>query len=167
MGCGIGMFSNYLALMSKDRQVLGIDMSENRIKYASETLRGRTNIKFLSADIKNVKFVECDAVVMTDFLHHISFEQQERLLKAVFERLRTGGKLIVQEVDMGSFFRFFLTKAIDKVLNPGKQLCYRNKDSWARLLRRAGFKTSFFRIDILFLSDMVFICDKAGFHQGD
>lgn len=161
IGCGLGMLSNYLALMSKDRQVLGIDISEKRINDAKKTLYGRRNIEFLLAGIKNIKFGDRDAVVMTDFLHHISFEQQENLLREISTRLKAGGRLVIQEVDSSHFFQFFLTKFIDMILNPGKDLFYRDKKSWFQFLCRLGFEIEFFHINILFLPDVIFICKKG------
>lgn len=102
----------------------------------------------------------CDIVVMTDFLHHISFDQQEKLLEEISLRLKSDGKLIFQEVDSSHSWKYFFTRAIDSVLNRGKPLYFRNRDSWLRLLQQCGFDVKIFFKNIFFLPDILFICEK-------
>ncbi len=160
MGCGFGLLANYLALTSEDRDVLGIDLSEERIASALDTIGDRKNINFIRADIKNVNIADCDIVVMTDFLHHISFERQEALLKDIFMRLKSGGRLILQDIDSSCSWRYFFTRGLDQSLNIGKPLFYRDKNSWEKLLRMPDFDIKVFHRNVFFLSDILFICDK-------
>src|SRR3989338_9125932 len=71
IGCGYGLFSNYLALRSRDRVVIGADLSTKRIRAAKKSVRGRTNIHFELEDANNLTTEKYDAMLMTDFLHHV------------------------------------------------------------------------------------------------
>lgn len=160
IGCGFGLLSNYMALMSEDRKVLGIDLSEKRIAAAKKTIGRRANIDFIIADVKNLDIANCDAVVITDFLHHISFKEQERLLENIYSRLKNGGRLILQDVDASRPCRYFFTRALDRALNVGKPLYYRSKKDWQKLLQGVGFNVEVSSIDIFFLPDVLFTCNK-------
>ena len=160
IGCGFGLLANYLALTSDDRQVLGVDLSEKRINSARQTVDQRKNIDFRLINVKDLDLLDCDAVVMTDFLHHISFEQQEKLLQDVSAKLRKGGRLVLQDIDLSQTANYFFIRALDRILNIGKGLFYRDKDSWQRLLERCGFEVKIFYKNIFFLPDVLFVCDK-------
>jgi 2-polyprenyl-3-methyl-5-hydroxy-6-metoxy-1,4-benzoquinol methylase len=70
-GCGYGMLSNYLALRSLDRTVLGIDINASRINIAVRSLKDRRNVQFRCGDVDELRLTPFDAVVMTDVLHHM------------------------------------------------------------------------------------------------
>jgi len=160
IGCGVGLLTNYLALTSEDREVLGVDFSKKKIHFAKQTIGQRKNINFIAADVRDIDPVDYDVVVMTDFLHHVSFEEQERLLRNIFLKLKNSDRLILQDIDAGKLCRCFLIKALDKVSNPGKPLFYRNKDSWQNFLQQLGFNIKVFSINMLFVPEVLFICDK-------
>ena len=161
VGCGFGLLANYIAIMSEDRKVLGIDFSTRRIQDAKRTVGVRQNIVFVAGDVKDLCLSECDVVVMTDFLHHISFDHQFQLLREVSSKLKIGGKLIVQDINAGRSWKYFCTLSLDTFLNIGKPLFYRNKKSWGMLLEQTGFAvTQFYNIDKFFLPDIIFVCEK-------
>lgn len=161
VGCGFGLLANYIAIMSEDRRVLGIDFSTRRIQVAKRTVDARQNIDFVTGDIKDLCLSECDVVVMTDFLHHISFDHQFQLLREVSLKLKISGKLIVQDINAGRRWKYFCTLSSDTFLNIGKPLFYRDKKSWDMLLEQTGFTvTQFYSIDKFFLPDIIFVCEK-------
>ena len=160
VGCGFGLLSNYLVLMSKDRKVLGIDFSRSRIDVAKKTVNKRSNIDFMIANVKDLTLSDCDIVVMTDFLHHISFDQQEKLLRQVALKLKMGGRLILQDIDAGRSLRYFFTRLLDRVLNIGSPLFFRNKKSWEMFLYSIGFNVKVFHVYKFFVPDLIFICEK-------
>jgi 2-polyprenyl-3-methyl-5-hydroxy-6-metoxy-1,4-benzoquinol methylase len=81
IGCGTGEFTTFLADLFS-QFVMGVDISLERIKFASSTY-GRQNIKFVIADatqldkqveIKSRKF---ETVVSFNALHHIPITPQD------------------------------------------------------------------------------------------
>src|SRR3989344_4651953 len=85
LGCGYGILANFLILKSKEREVLGIDGSAERIAVANLSIGDRKNIRFFSQDIKDVAPGSCRGVAMTDFLHHIPLAVSENLFKIIYE----------------------------------------------------------------------------------
>ena len=71
VGCGYGLLANFLTLRSSKRDVTGIDLSVRRIGAAQETTDSRKNIHFKLINVLDLELREPDAVVMSDFLHHI------------------------------------------------------------------------------------------------
>jgi len=161
VGCGFGLLANYVAVMSEHRRVLGIDFSTRRIQIAKKTVGTRQNIDFVTGDVKNLCLSECAVVVMTDFLHHISFDYQLRLLREVNSKLKIGGKLIVKDINAGRRWKYFGHLLLDTFLNVGKPLFFRNKKSWETLLEQTGFTvTQVYSIDNFYFPDIIFVCEK-------
>jgi len=106
VGCGYGLLANFLTLRSSKRDVTGIDLSVRRIGAAQETTDSRKNIRFKLINVLDLELREPDAVVMSDFLHHIDYQSQEEVLAHCYEKLSPGGFLICQEVNNSrSFYR--------------------------------------------------------------
>ena len=71
IGCGYGLLANFLALKSDQRQVIGLDNSLKRLAVAKSTVKNRPNIKFIQKDVSALDLPACQAVVMSDVLHHL------------------------------------------------------------------------------------------------
>ncbi len=82
-GCGYGMLSNFLALKSPGRQVLGIDLNEARIEVAKRSSKGHPEVSFQLGDVRDFQGIPFDAVVMTDVLHHIDEDNVRVLLRII------------------------------------------------------------------------------------
>ena len=114
-GCGYGLLANFLILKSPMRRVIGIDKSLNRLTIAQATIGQRKNIKFIYRDIQDLKLPKCQAVVMSDFLHHLPVEVPYKLFIKIFNALDAGGCLVIQEVDRKPYWKYLLTLTIDKL----------------------------------------------------
>ena len=99
LGCGNGLFSNYLAIKCQDREITGLDYSTKRISIARKTIQGRKNIAFSLGHIESIKLSPCDCIIFSDFLHHLSYQNQEELIRCSFESLNQDGILIIKEID--------------------------------------------------------------------
>ena len=88
LGCGTGMFANYMAMVGPERKVMGIDLSEGKVRRAKQTVGGRENISFEVKDLKNVAIEKCEGITFYDVLHHMSHEVQEELLGQCMEKLK-------------------------------------------------------------------------------
>lgn len=161
-GCGYGMLSNYLALRSPDRTVLGIDRNASRIRVAIRSLKKRENVQFRCGDVSELQLTHFDAVVMTDVLHHMDDVNIRSLLMKVRECLDQEGILLILDVDMRPFWKFFVTFAIDRFLNLGSPLYYRSSQRMQALLKEfflpAGNAIPAHRG--LPLSDFMYVCRK-------
>jgi 2-polyprenyl-6-hydroxyphenyl methylase/3-demethylubiquinone-9 3-methyltransferase len=161
-GCGYGMLSNFLALKSPDRQVLGIDLNEARIEVANRSSKGHPEVSFQLGDVRDFQGIPFDAVVMTDVLHHIDEDDVRVLLRIIRSCLSDHGTLVVLDVDRSPRRKFYTTYLIDRLLNLTRSLHYRSRDLLMLLLGRSGFRVhQVVPADQgLPLSDVIYLCKK-------
>ena len=136
LGCGYGFFPNLLAYKSPERNIIGIELSKRKLKYADIGFR---NTEFVNKDIQQLEIVNCDAIVLVHVLHHLSsFKSQEKLIRECYEKLRKGAKIIVVEIDLRPLWKFWFTKFIDHVLYFGDKFYFRDQKQTTELLSRVG-----------------------------
>ncbi|NQT90373.1 MAG: class I SAM-dependent methyltransferase [Candidatus Omnitrophica bacterium] len=137
LGCGYGFFANLLGLASKKRDVMGVEFSDRKLQYADQ---GVENVRFINEDITKLTVIDCDAIILFHVLHHLhSHNQQQRLLKEAYKKLKKGGKLIVVEIDNKPLWKFLFTVAIDATLYIGNWFYYRTEKQFIELFERLDF----------------------------
>lgn len=143
LGCGEGLFSNFLALVSPKRNILGIEIDENRLEIAD---RGLENVSFELGDAVKCKLYPCDCVVFFHLLHHLnSLQDQERVLRRYVQVLNEKGKLILVEVEPQYSLRYLAAWFVDHFLVPWifekklySPIFFRSKKQWLSLLYSLG-----------------------------
>jgi len=161
VGCGYGLLSNLIALRGKDRRVTGVDLSAKRIGVAQSTVRGRGNIRFVEQDVNDLVLGACDAVIMSDFLHHIPLDVVRKLLVNISEKMAQDGLLIIQDVDRKPRWKSWVAVGIDRSMNIGKKLYHRSRAELQSLLEDIGFCVESFPVHKgLPLSDVLFLGKK-------
>ncbi len=161
VGCGYGLLANFLILRSSKRDVTGIDLSVRRIGAAQETTGNGRNVRFKLMNVFDLELREPDAVVMSDFLHHIDYKSQEEVLTHCYEKLSPGGFLVCQEVNNKPFWKYCFAFLIDRILNIGERQFFRPHQKFQELLEGIGFSVKIKKVDKhLPLSDILFICKK-------
>ena len=55
LGCGFGSFTNFLAIQSTNRKVIGIDLNEKRILLANKIFGHLSNLNFICSNITDTK----------------------------------------------------------------------------------------------------------------
>ena len=132
LGCGYGIFANLLGLTSEKRKILGVDLDEYKVSRAP---KGIANVEFRNADITKIEIPPADCILLIHVLHHLdSYEQQKPLIEACLAKLRSGGKLIIAEIDRWPWWKFLLTQLADHLLYPGDKIYYRFPESMKELL---------------------------------
>jgi len=163
IGCGYGLLANFLTLKSNRRDVTGIDLSGKRISAAQKTTGDRNKIRFKLVNVLDLRLGKYCAMVMSDFLHHINYKAQEELLARCYQKIPSGGLLIIEEVDNRPLWKYWFNTTVDKILNIGEGIFFRNQREFRELLERIGFKVSVENAHKgLPLSDILFICKKVG-----
>ena len=144
LGCGYGILSNYLALASAERNIIGIELSTRKIKYAKKNL---PNVQFLNEDITRLKLPPCDAVLLLDVLHHLkSYEEQEKLLSYCVQLLGPQGILLIKEIDNKPKLKFFVTQLVDNLLYPGDHFYFRGEEEFKKLMGKLNLNVEFHAI---------------------
>jgi 2-polyprenyl-3-methyl-5-hydroxy-6-metoxy-1,4-benzoquinol methylase len=163
IGCGYGLLANFLVLESSKRDVTGVDLSVRRIKAAQKTTDNRKRIRFKLMNVLDSQWGKYNAMVMSDFLHHIDYEAQEEFLNRCYQKLPPGGLLVFQDVDNRPLWKYWFAYLIDRILNIGERQFFRNYQDFQKLLQRIGFLVKTKKVDKgLPLSDVLFICRKRG-----
>ena len=143
LGCGEGIFSNYIGLCSKNRKVIGIEIDKKRIKIADHDI---SNVSFMNADITKADLPQSDVIICFQLLHHLkSYEMQEELIKKCIKSLNKGGKILIVEINVNYTFRYFLTWLTDHFLVPWffekrlySPILYRKISGWTRIFKKIG-----------------------------
>lgn len=145
LGCGEGLFTNFLALSSPSRDIIGIELNKRRLKNAR---RGLRNVSYLQGDVLTTELPMADAITMVHLLHHLpSFEDQIKLLKKSKKALRPGGRLIIVEVDRKPFMKYLLSWWVDHFLVSWlfdhklySKIFFRKEQEWNKVLKSFGFR---------------------------
>jgi len=144
LGCGYGLFSNYLGLTSSQRRVVGVELDENKIKYADKKIK---NVNFFKKDITKMKLPQVEAFLLIHVFHHLnSFKEQEALLAECVKKLKRGGLLLIVEIDKKPWWKFLITQLADHILYPGDKIYYRFEKEMVELLKPFSFKLKIRRI---------------------
>lgn len=144
IGCGEGVFSNFLALSSKDRTVYGLDIDRTRISQAD---RGLKNTKFVHADAVNANVPPADVLVLFHVLHHLnSPADQEIVLSNCRGKVAKNGKMIIVEVEPKFSIKYLITLFTDHFLVPWlfekrlySPIYFRRSKDWVKILNSLGF----------------------------
>src|SRR5439155_1019882 len=82
-----------LGLLSPKRKILGMDLDGFKMKHAD---KGIPNVEFRLADITKTNIPPADCILLIHVLHHLaSSEDQEPLVRACLDRIKSGGKLLI------------------------------------------------------------------------
>lgn len=137
LGCGYGLFANYLALRAPQRSITGLDLSPRKLAYAN---RGLPNVQFIAGDVLQAPLEPCDAIVMNHLLHHLSsYDAQAVILKRCREILKPGGRVVICEIDRRPRWKFLVTQVVDHLLYLGDRIYYRDAEGFHRLFHETGF----------------------------
>jgi 2-polyprenyl-3-methyl-5-hydroxy-6-metoxy-1,4-benzoquinol methylase len=99
IGCGYGFLSIMLGLMSKEREILGVDYDEEKIQIAQNCLSKTEKINFVCADVTTYNFEPADVFIINDVLHYFSTDKQIQLIETCIKQLRPNGTLIIRDAD--------------------------------------------------------------------
>ncbi len=147
VGCGHGALTSKIAESVPDGYVIGLDLSEKMIAFASESLEqsGLRNLIFMAGDATNLPFYnQFDVVVSTFALHWVL--EQEKAYRSLYQTLAPGGKLFIVEAAKRNNYVGPLTEQL--VQNPKwepyfkeykNQRVYLTEKEAYELLNKTGF----------------------------
>ena len=142
LGSGYGLLANLLSLNSERRSVIGIDGDGKRIGIAEGTIGSRRNINFMAEKVSSIVFKdsEYDGLVMTDFLHHLPYQEQEKIMKKISQSIKLGGILVIGDVKETPRWKYYISYLADLVLYLGKPKCfYRTSEEMKKFIEKYGF----------------------------
>jgi 2-polyprenyl-3-methyl-5-hydroxy-6-metoxy-1,4-benzoquinol methylase len=110
IGCGYGHIAYMLAFTSENRVITGIDYDEEKIDVANHCFSKNENLQFISGDITQFIFEKKDAFLLSDVLHYIPEESQEKLLRQCIGNLRDNGIILIRDANRNMKKRHKRTK---------------------------------------------------------
>ena len=167
LGCGFGMLTMYLALMSEARNVTGIDISHRRLEVAKFASAHIHNVAFSYSDLLQYSFGRCRCILLIDTLHYFPVRAQNRLLANCHDRLDPGGKLLLRDSDKDNRFRHSITRFHETIMTrsgftKGEMLCFRGFVELKSHLEGLGFSVDLLPMwDRTPFADTLLICYKS------
>lgn len=159
VGCGCGVLANVLILKSKERKVLGLDLSKRRLKLARKSKM--KNVSFQLKDVNDLKLKNCDTIVMSDFLHHIPYKQQEIMIRQAYTKLKKKGTLVILDIDKKPYWKLISAKMMDNIMTGFETTYYRDRANFKKMLIKSGFFVKDIDADKgLLVPDVLFVCTK-------
>ncbi|RJR30267.1 glycosyltransferase [Candidatus Microgenomates bacterium] len=160
IGSGYGSLAYALASDQPQRNVIGIDISDQKISQAKEKYFAE-NLSFEKQDALKFVYRKWNGLILSDFLHHISYENQEALLRTVIKHMDKQGVLIIKEIDKSNLIRSGLSRIWDWLLYPKDRIYYRSKSAWRTFLVEQGLKVTILEEVRWFPgSTVLYICSK-------
>jgi len=144
VGCGHGLFANAAALAHPALDVLGVDISGEKIGWARATVDGRPHIRFEEQPLSAVEGTFA-AVAVLDVLYLVPRAEWPQFLAQCLARLQPGGRLLLKDVaptPRWKFWRNVLQETLAvRVLGitVGGAFAFATRDEMRALLREAGF----------------------------
>lgn len=134
IGCGMGVISQYMA-RHKSRRIVGIDTNIKKIRHNAST-----NLSFVQVDAATFSYQSCVGAVLSDFLHHVDYPTQGKILTRLTGKISKKGILVVKEIDRDDRIRMWLSRFWDFMFYPNDRIFYRSKNELQSYLRKLGFK---------------------------
>jgi 2-polyprenyl-3-methyl-5-hydroxy-6-metoxy-1,4-benzoquinol methylase len=148
LGCGHGVFLALAKRKRPDLELVGLDLSEEKIAGARMAFAAAgIPIRELAVrDIAEFSKQSVDAITILDVLYLVPIGQWESILRRCYECLKPGGKLILKEMDRSVSWKFALlrieetlaVKTLGLTLG-GKKFTFPTRERVSSLLEGAGF----------------------------
>ena len=138
IGCGYGFLSYMLHFVSEDRKITAIDYDDEKISVANNCNLKNENIQFECADVTQIKFKPADVFILSDVLHYISEEKQEKIIENCIHNLNEDGMIIIRDANTKlkdrhkgtKWTEIFSTQIMkfNKTADDSKELYFRSSD---------------------------------------
>ena len=143
IGCGAGLWLNYLALERPELDLEGLDPDPRKLAALRASSSEEIQVHEGSAlDLPDGPF---DCITIFDVLYLLSDEDKERVLAGCLERLSPRGALLVKELDVRPRWKF-IPAAMEEILavrlvnlTHGDRLHFQPVEELAAAFERVGF----------------------------
>jgi len=139
LGCGSGIFANILSVGSPERKVFGVDLSVGRIKTARKLSKGNPNLKFMTGDVNATPFERFEIVTLVDLLHHMPYDEQDALVKKIYDKLDEDDVLIIKDLEKAPCWKYIFHYIQDSI-SCRARLYFRSAGEMRELLENTGFQ---------------------------
>lgn len=165
IGCGFGLFSLYYASVAPTLELHGLDLNPGRIAMARRAASrlGLGNVLYEVADARDYRSDgSYDAAYMLDIVHHVEEESVRPLLEQLAKAVRSGGRLIIKDVDTRPAYKRWFTHALDRLMDPRAPVRYWPSEELQALIEEVGFTVHrHLMVDVLPYPHVLYICRRV------
>lgn len=144
VGCGAGLWLNYLALERPELELTGLDPDPR--KLAAVRASGSAEIRVHQGSALELPPGPFECITVFDVLYLLSDAQKSQVLSACFQRLSPQGTLLVKELDVTPLWKF-VPAALEETLavrlvnlTHGDRLHFQRVEGLATACAEAGFE---------------------------
>ena len=171
VGCGHGLLAMELAISEPNRSVLATDHDVARIDLARQAGKNINNLQFEVSTGSPVTDEKFNAIIMIDFLHYFSPEQQDAMIAKAFANLENGGWLLAREVNQQGGLVSKLNQLYEKIatmtgftqsntIQAKENLSFKSQSGWEAKFAEHGFKVRSEPCSSPIFADILYICEK-------
>ncbi len=148
LGCGNGLFPFILKLGSPNREVIGLDFDEKKLKQAEIIQAGSNLGQFIYSDLSRLEFPAADIYTLIDVLYLLPYPQQIAILTRCYKLLPPGGYILVKEIDTRPRWKYWWNYFQESIavrivgFTRGKKFYFRPAGDWSSILQQIGCQTS-------------------------
>jgi 2-polyprenyl-3-methyl-5-hydroxy-6-metoxy-1,4-benzoquinol methylase len=179
VGCGHGLLAMEMALSEPNRTVLATDHDVARIELARQAANSGKGINNLRFDISTGSPVvaapaagKFSAIMMIDFLHYFSPQQQDDMIAKAYANLEQGGWLLAREVNQQGGLISKLNQLYEKMatltgftqsntIQAKENLSFKSQSGWEAKFAEHGFKVRSEPCSSPIFADILYICQKV------
>jgi len=148
LGVGYGLLEALVALHNPKAQIIGSDLSAERIMIAQKALSSIPNLSLEVIDLReHFPPMRVDGFLFLDVLHHLKPGVQEAILEKAARALPSNGLIIIKECGTAPAWKKWFNYLNDAIGTPMQQTYPRGEGEWASLLRALGLKSESVRLD--------------------
>ena len=169
LGCGHGLFSLAAGLYSPGREIVGIDHDIERVQLGTRAVQDLPNVHIQTGNITQPPSASrpYSGIAIIDALHYFDPQKQESILQKAYELMESGGTLLVREVDPEGGFASKWNRLYEKIATQigftqaeRKDLHFRTRKEWEKLMKKAGFKVTSERCSSILFADILYTCER-------
>lgn len=154
LGCGNGFMDYMLLMLANEREIIGVDYDDDKIKVAlncnAYQQYKENSIRFETSDLMEWEYQKADVYIIMDTLHYLPQNEQEFVITQAVKHLNTNGKIIIRDADTdlskkhkGTKFSEWLSTKVfgfNKTKNDSKQLYFSSAKKTQALLESLGLQ---------------------------
>lgn len=166
IGCGLGSLCYMLSLISKERQIVGLDYDEDKIAIAQHGWLRGNNLRFEHADALNYNIPQSDVFILSDVLHYMNYQHQHDLLVKCATQIRPDGMIIIRDGNTAdtrkhrlTHFTELLSTRILKFNRTKETLCFTSEAQIREIARECDMEVETIRND-KYTSNTIYILKK-------
>jgi len=174
IGCGYGFMDYMLMFLSKGRKITGFDYDEEKIEVAGHCPAKNDRLEFYATDVMKTDLPESDAFIISDVLHYMPEDEQEKLIRRCIDKLASGGVLMIRDADreMGKeHFRtrlseFFSTRiGFNRTITADRKLYFTSGKRILNIMNENGMDTEIIK-ESRTMSNIIFVSRKRSRREG-